>query len=282
MVQKQQFRYVAGKQARSSVFIDYWLLGERRRLSDPSKKDPDRPPYGSFALPKVHQPPLCNTSIATIAYIVIPPVRKIPSGTMRYLAPLLLSLPCLVTSTASVDSFHSFSTSTAEKPRGSPVVAYVNYAGGDFQITPEFTQTDCLAVGNYTDTTFLNGWTNLEVRTRNIPGKDGSPQDQAYAAGMVEGFLTAPIISNAWRNTMQNFCDEKDGRTKQVCSAINSFLLTNLAWMQRMISANPNDPYWHQMDLILNQLQGMADGYGRAREVYSEGKLMKLDYTSFL
>ncbi|CAG0904260.1 unnamed protein product [Cyprideis torosa] len=35
------------------------LLGEGRRhtVSGPSEKEPDRPPLGPFALPKVHQPP---------------------------------------------------------------------------------------------------------------------------------------------------------------------------------------------------------------------------------
>ncbi|CAG0885420.1 unnamed protein product, partial [Cyprideis torosa] len=52
MVQKQQVCCIAGKQARSTAFIDTGILGEGRRhtVSDPSKKDPDRPPFGPFAL----------------------------------------------------------------------------------------------------------------------------------------------------------------------------------------------------------------------------------------
>ncbi|XP_071504037.1 putative phospholipase B-like 2 [Diadema antillarum] len=116
---------------------------------------------------------------------------------------------------------------------------------------------DAVAWANFTETVNKTGWAHLTVTT------NGSYPDaiQAYAAGVVEGHASAPFIFMNWMNTINEYCESMT----TFCQKLHDFLVKNLEWMQTQIDLKPDDPYFHQLNLLLLQLSGLEDGYnGRA------------------
>lgn len=121
------------------------------------------------------------------------------------------------------------------------------------------TAPEWVAWANYTDQTDLNGWTFLKVVT------NGSYPDsaQAYAAGLAEGFLTTNLMYQYWVNTVQGYCS--DPQDADYCNRLSNFLFTNKQWIKNQTVQNAaTDPYWHQVDLVMQQQQGLQDGYQNA------------------
>ena len=88
----------------------------------------------------------------------------------------------------------------------------------------------------------LCSWSYLTVTTN---GQGYSDSDQAYAAGLVEGFLTRELIGYHWYNTIHGqFCDEP---MPPKCVKMKNFLQTNLDWMRKQIELWKNDSYWHMV-----------------------------------
>ena len=76
-------------------------------------------------------------------------------------------------------------------------------------------------------------------------GDSYTDSDQAYAAGLVEGYLTKELITYHWVNTVRGqFCDEP---MTPECVKMKKFLEANLQWMRNQISLWKNDPYWHMV-----------------------------------
>eukprot|EP01117_Protostelium_nocturnum_P000200 TRINITY_DN10274_c0_g1_i1.p1 TRINITY_DN10274_c0_g1~~TRINITY_DN10274_c0_g1_i1.p1 ORF type:complete len:528 (-),score=99.65 TRINITY_DN10274_c0_g1_i1:58-1641(-) len=99
------------------------------------------------------------------------------------------------------------------------------------------------------------GWTILTLESN--PNFDD--QTQAYAAGYLEGKLTMTQIHENYVN-MAPLDPPLDPRVAQ-------FPIQNLNWMNTQIP-NPSNPtpsfsqkYWTQVGLVLNQSQGMFDGF---------------------
>jgi len=61
---------------------------------------------------------------------------------------------------------------------------------------------------------------------------------QAYAAGYVEGFVTADRILQGVRNMGTNYT---------LTGAVAEWLSNNSLWMASQIAANPQDVYWQQV-----------------------------------
>lgn len=67
---------------------------------------------------------------------------------------------------------------------------------------------------------------------------------QAYAAGLLEGWVTADLIDNYWYNIFQSFCDGQ----KDLCKQLNEYLQINKNWvMSQVVEKNGTDAYWHQV-----------------------------------
>ncbi|KAK6027388.1 lysophospholipase, partial [Ostertagia ostertagi] len=102
------------------------------------------------------------------------------------------------------------------------------------------------------------GWAYVEVE---VSPRITQPYKQGYAAGFVEGRATRELIRLHVANTVDGFCDGAE----QFCDDLNEYLMDNYLWMQENIASYPDDHYWNQVNVTLNQLLGMIDGY--------EGKL---------
>jgi hypothetical protein len=105
------------------------------------------------------------------------------------------------------------------------------------------------APGVFTDSINSTGWAVLDVHT------SASFDDavQVYAAGYAEGVVTQ---ARSWQYYANSFAGlEYDG------TPLGSYLTTNLLWMQSQVDANPTDPFWHQVGLLLVQQSALYEGY---------------------
>lgn len=133
-------------------------------------------------------------------------------------------------------------------------VVSVTYDAGSQQFQLHNRKVDnYVAYGIFNNSIETTGWSFLEVYT-NKAFKD---KDQAYAAGLVEGNLTADLITLHWRNMVDGYCNNRSS----YCRRLHGFLDQNLDFMISHIAQRSDDPYWHQISLILNQVSGMEDGY---------------------
>lgn len=94
----------------------------------------------------------------------------------------------------------------------------------------------------------------LEIETN----EQASDFEQAFSAGLLEGKLTQNLISLHLINTVGDFCSEDD---HQSCSKLIDFLTKNFEWINEQIEQNPNDPYWHHVNLVFAQFYGLYHGF---------------------
>ena len=112
-----------------------------------------------------------------------------------------------------------------------------------------------VALANMTNSINETGWSQLEVFTNG----DFTDSEQAYAAGLAEAHVTSDLIELAWLNTVDGYCDPKN--LTVYCRKLKKHLDVNIQWMiDTLERADPEDPYWHQVRLVLNQLAGLEDG----------------------
>ncbi|XP_023216254.1 putative phospholipase B-like 2 [Centruroides sculpturatus] len=118
-------------------------------------------------------------------------------------------------------------------------------------VIKDFIINNSVAWASFEDGIFTTGWSYLEVHT------DPSYSDsfQAYAAGLVEGYLTADLISKHWNNLYLNYC-----KNEEYCDKLKTFLQINMDFMNKNIQENKTS-YWNHVALILKQVKGLQDGY---------------------
>jgi hypothetical protein len=110
---------------------------------------------------------------------------------------------------------------------------------------------------------------------------------QAYAAGYVEAALTHERIFEFALNT--------EGNTSGWTRKLADFVAANNAWMKDQIAAHPLPPaasgakaspeaaWWHQVALMLQQFEGLRDGYratAGAQHVLGEDTLLSISFHS--
>ncbi|XP_060063840.1 putative phospholipase B-like 2 [Ylistrum balloti] len=135
-------------------------------------------------------------------------------------------------------------------------VAYVSYDsnGHKYSITGKTEPGNFVAKGVFRNEVNTTGWSFLEVTT----SEGYSDEVQAYAAGLVEGYLTANFIQMQWFNTIEGYCEKP---YTAYCTRLQSYLQQNLDWMNEMITKSTSDPYWKQVKLYLLQVSGLSSGY---------------------
>jgi len=89
-------------------------------------------------------------------------------------------------------------------------------------------------------------WAFLELHTNSSKTNEA----QAYAAGYLEGSITADAIYMHWFNTLSDFCE---GRT-DLCADLNQYLAENIKFIKKKISLLcHNDEFWHHVSTNLKR-----------------------------
>ncbi|XP_072352395.1 putative phospholipase B-like 2 isoform X1 [Scyliorhinus torazame] len=137
--------------------------------------------------------------------------------------------------------------------------------GGRLQVVPGL-RPDGIAWANFTNRIKGSGWSYLELST------NGTYNDsiQAYAAGVVEAAVTKQYIYMHWMNTLFHYCGPFKYQTAY-CEKLKNYIETNLAWIEDQLARVGDEAYWHQVRLILLQLQGLEDSYNN-HVAFPQGK----------
>ncbi|XP_043218536.1 putative phospholipase B-like 2 [Amphibalanus amphitrite] len=124
---------------------------------------------------------------------------------------------------------------------------------GDKLVPQDGVVENWVARANFTRKYFETGWDFLEVETNG----DYPDNDQAYAAGLVEAYLTKDFIVMHWNNTVSGYCRRLG---KEMCDRLTSHVDANERWVMSMVEQNgASDPYWHQVGLVYQQMYGIVD-----------------------
>ena len=95
------------------------------------------------------------------------------------------------------------------------------------------------------------GWGELYVQT---PEGGDDTFLQAYAAGYIEGWISARPINLFWQSNIFKPQDK-----------VVDFVNENNEWMkEQVLKLSDGDHYWQQVHVLLQQLQGITDGYNDA------------------
>ncbi|XP_050408121.1 putative phospholipase B-like 2 isoform X1 [Patella vulgata] len=120
-------------------------------------------------------------------------------------------------------------------------------------------QSGCIVSGQFINSGNTTGWGELGIKSVDT-SRSWNDSAMAYAAGLVEGYLTKTLIEQFYFNTLATYCPYTLPWTPY-CSQLNKYLISNLDWVRSMITDNPQDPYWYQVRLFYEQLAGLEDGY---------------------
>jgi hypothetical protein len=129
-----------------------------------------------------------------------------------------------------------------------------------------------VANADYKESWKENGASYIHI----VTNPNFSPEDQAYYAGYIEGFLTSYLLS--WWLTNNSVlcsgsgCDNPDPKE-------TTFALNNLDWCQQQVKDNQDDTWWYQCGLVFRQMQGLTDGYMASNPTDPTDKKKKLSVT---
>ncbi|RWS09729.1 putative phospholipase B-like 2 isoform X1 [Dinothrombium tinctorium] len=95
-------------------------------------------------------------------------------------------------------------------------------------------------------------WAKLEI----ITNEKLNDTLQAYFAGFLEAALSADLIKMHYNNVLLNYCENES----VYCERLSAFIKSALQFAVNTVNAKRyRSAYWHQIGLVLEQLQGMND-----------------------
>eukprot|EP00941_MAST-03F_sp_MAST-3F-sp1_P004216 g4216.t1 len=124
---------------------------------------------------------------------------------------------------------------------------------GNFVITAEKSKTPWVAKGSLENTVMEVGWAQLRIESSD----KFTDEDQAYAAGYLEGYLTRDLI-HAFLSNTANLPDNRD--------KLLEFFKIQDQYLRSEVSADhvgQKQTFWRQVGLVLKQLDGLRDGYNK-------------------
>jgi len=113
-----------------------------------------------------------------------------------------------------------------------------------------FEGTGGIANGMWEENRYQIGWDQLYLSS----SASYPATQQAYAVGYLEGALLQGLIWDAYR-TMMN------ATVNTVAKEVQTFIMDNYKWTQTQVRTNPTTQYWEQVGLVLQQNDGMLQGY---------------------
>eukprot|EP00768_Dysnectes_brevis_P003186 gnl/Dysnectes_brevis/228_a259_6416.p1 GENE.gnl/Dysnectes_brevis/228_a259_6416~~gnl/Dysnectes_brevis/228_a259_6416.p1 ORF type:complete len:555 (+),score=202.33 gnl/Dysnectes_brevis/228_a259_6416:97-1761(+) len=136
-----------------------------------------------------------------------------------------------------------------------PVTASVVYQHGGMIVVDGLAE-DYIAYGEFDDLINSTGWANVYVKTNS----NFSDYEQAYAAGIVEGYISAPLSAQHWLNFLNVF-EDTYGMAPFPHKLLN-FLDDQFEYAEDNAKRmKDSDDYWLQIGLMCQQARGFVDGY---------------------
>ena len=135
-----------------------------------------------------------------------------------------------------------------------------------------FTGLNSAATASWIDGLFKTGWGELTIDT----SPNHSDRDQYFAAGVLEGRLTAKHIYNQATNLAGITFAKTNGTAP---ANVVSFMKAHDTWMRsEAASKNSTSAFWRQASGIIAQFDGLMAGYHMASML---GEVPPLDFFAF-
>eukprot|EP00446_Apocalathium_sp_SHHI-4_P003988 CAMPEP_0177192156 /NCGR_PEP_ID=MMETSP0367-20130122/21744_1 /TAXON_ID=447022 ORGANISM="Scrippsiella hangoei-like, Strain SHHI-4" /NCGR_SAMPLE_ID=MMETSP0367 /ASSEMBLY_ACC=CAM_ASM_000362 /LENGTH=581 /DNA_ID=CAMNT_0018639927 /DNA_START=70 /DNA_END=1815 /DNA_ORIENTATION=- len=171
-----------------------------------------------------------------------------------------------------------FAAGAASSSGGEERISVVPVGEGDFAFAIRegaAPSQDSVAHGIFKDTLHTTGWGILDIQTNNA----FSDLQQAFAAGMAEGYLTAGHIYSAQDNLYPTVFGKNVTGVRQVSPDIIEFMARQEAWTRVMVSERgDSDDFWAHVGNVMAQFDGLVAGYGAA---VKHGRATELDRFAF-
>ncbi|KAL1436724.1 hypothetical protein MTO96_049403 [Rhipicephalus appendiculatus] len=95
-----------------------------------------------------------------------------------------------------------------------------------------------VAWASFRDDIFESGWSYLQIESNPYV----EDEQQAYAAGALEAYLTRQLMENQWENLFSPYCNNQT----EYCSRLNEFLTRNLVYTrEQQHKFKDSDPFWN-------------------------------------
>jgi hypothetical protein len=104
----------------------------------------------------------------------------------------------------------------------------------------------------YNDTISEQGWAHFTINTFNH--LRFSKEDQMFAAGTLEGYMTARRITEAFLNFKDLVIPFG------VPDNLTEYFNQQIAWIQELVEKYSDDQYWATAGLVMKQLGGIVNG----------------------
>lgn len=130
------------------------------------------------------------------------------------------------------------------------------------KLTPGVLDWDrATAVGTYNETISSTGWGILDVTAghAHLPGQTDA--DIMFAAGYLEGALTARQMENQFTNLFSVLFSKS---SLKLVDKVKLWFTVQRRWSDEMILKHTSDPIWRHASYILAQLDGLYAGYKSA------------------
>ncbi|PAA87041.1 hypothetical protein BOX15_Mlig010955g2 [Macrostomum lignano] len=138
-------------------------------------------------------------------------------------------------------------------------MASIVYKNGKFQIAANIWADDALAYGMLARSLNSTGWDVLDIVTT----MDKSFKNDTavmYAAGLLEGYLTADRIALMYQNSIATEFPTEQSR-KVLLPKVRNFLTRQYKWARCFAAENPKSAFHRHTGFVMTQLEGLIDGY---------------------
>jgi len=150
--------------------------------------------------------------------------------------------------------------------RFDPLVPWTtSFAKGEWSVVPG---KEGAAYAIWEETRYTTGWDSLYIYSNAAY----SAEDQAFAAGFIEGALLQPLTWASWVNTINATKSDFSEKFQQ-------FLLDNYAWTKETAKLRQDSPYWVQVGLTIAQSDGITAGHNKYAP--EDQKISTVDFLAY-
>jgi len=135
-----------------------------------------------------------------------------------------------------------------------PKIYSVLYENQLFNVV-EGLKENAVAIAHLDEAYFKEGWNKLKIS--NVKNNPSSGSIKMKAAGYLEGFIRQKDIFNAYYNFA-------NGTGTPTSTQVQKFITDNDKWIRQNAFAGNANTYWSTIGLLLNQYDGIIEGYQRA------------------
>ncbi|CAE1176247.1 Phospholipase-B 81,Phospholipase B-like 1,Phospholipase B [Acanthosepion pharaonis] len=115
----------------------------------------------------------------------------------------------------------------------------------------------------YNNSLFQTGWDILNIKA-GYGQHPSSNTDIMFAAGFLEGVLTAKRIYNHYKNI---YLELQRNSYPKLMKRLNEFFKKQNIWIRKQIVRFPNDPLWRHVNYVITQLDGLMAGYRSIKSI---------------